>query len=146
MHLVTDVCLAFVICWAIRQLKEKKIAERIAALVLGALLLLLVMVYSGNYAVDYGVMALSFVIFLITYDILLSAFSKVYHLTLEVSEKNSDLLCDSDNEDFMKTKQGKILTVVCIILVIYMIFSSVAIYKLNAKINSVYEITQELSK
>lgn len=58
---------------------------------------------------------------------------------------NSDL-SETEEEDFMKTKQGKILTIVCILLVIYMIASAFCIYRLNAKINSLYNITQEMQK
>ena len=55
-----------------------------------------------------------------------------------------DLETQEPEEDYMKTKQGKIMTVICILLVIYMFFSAFCIYRLNAKINSLYEITQEL--
>lgn len=47
-------------------------------------------------------------------------------------------------EDYMKTKYGKIMTIICILLVIYMFVSAFCMYKLNQKINSVYTITQEM--
>lgn len=49
-----------------------------------------------------------------------------------------------DEEDYMKTRYGKIMTAVCILLVIYMFASAFCMYRLNQKINSVYEITQEM--
>lgn len=49
-----------------------------------------------------------------------------------------------DEEDFMKTKLGKLMTAVCILLVIYMFVSAFCIYKLNTKLNSLYQITQEM--
>lgn len=64
-----------------------------------------------------------------------------------LTEKLGKLLEEDESgseDDFMNSKKGKIVTVVCILMVIYMIASSFAIYKLNAKINSVYEITQEM--
>ncbi len=63
-----------------------------------------------------------------------------------VSGNNSDSIVSEDEEDFMKTKLGKIMTVLCVLLVIYMFVSAFCIYRLNAKINSVYTITQELQE
>ena len=47
-------------------------------------------------------------------------------------------------EDFMNTKLGKIVTIVVAVLVIYAIASTLCIFRLNQKINSMVVITDEL--
>lgn len=47
-------------------------------------------------------------------------------------------------EDFMNTRLGKIVTIIVAVLVIYAIASTLCIFRLNQKINSMVVITDEL--
>lgn len=67
--------------------------------------------------------------------------TRLHTLFLNAFSNNAECI---EEEDFMNTKKGKIVTVLVIGLVIYAIISTACIYKLNQKINSMVVITDEL--
>ena len=58
--------------------------------------------------------------------------------------KEDEELTEEEEEEMKK--QQKIITVLCVVLILYMIVSTFCIYRLNNKINTLYEITMEQNK
>ena len=58
--------------------------------------------------------------------------------------RNEEDLTEEEEEEMKK--QQKIITVLCVVLILYMIVSTFCIYRLNSKINTLYDITMEQDK
>lgn len=149
-----DICIGVFAVWVIRNLSKDLLINRIIKIFMLILLLALVCVYTREGDVVYAYLAVNYMVILLVacadYFVYDRAVALVQEITLRINKPIAiSVAADSkdfefDEEDFMKTKLGKILIVVCVLLVVYMFVSAACIYKLNEKINSVYEITQEL--
>lgn len=150
-------CLGLFAAWLFRGLAEKTIYEKLAAAVLFCLMLILlpsdIILKSDAEGIIISQLAIRYVVFLAAFVIeiifgtrIAGAFSALQGFNERIfSKTNARAAADDEDEDFMKTKYGKIVMAVCILLVIYMFASAVCIFKLNQKINTVYEITQEMN-
>jgi len=148
-------CLGMFVAWLFRQLKDKNIYEKIAAAVEGILILVLlpsdIILKAAAEGMKVDLLAVRYVVLLAAFILEIvwgSQIEKAVQWLISISDKmvteGRDKTSDAEEEDLMKTKYGKIMTAVCILLVIYMIGSAICIIKLNQKINTVYEITQEM--
>lgn len=166
MNIVIDICLGIVLACAAISLKGRKLYEKIIAIAVMVIMLILhfagisEVTEEGSFdmmmlAVHYGIVAALFVSGLVIGIGFPGVREKAVGLWMGLSKEpeedeagakeSADESID-DEEDFMKTKLGRIMTVLCVLLVIYMFVSAFCIYRLNAKINSVYNITQELQE
>jgi len=146
MNILIDICLGLFLAWAFNNLRSKTKYEKIVAafIMIATILLVITTQKDVNIVLHFALMAGGIFIFFLLErlcgDVLTGIWNKL-NKPLEIKDGQID-----DEEDFMKTKQGKILSVICIILVIYMVISAVGIYKLNSKINSVYETVQSMKE
>lgn len=146
MNILVDICLGLFLAWAFKNLRKKTKYERIVSACIFIVTILFVVITQMDVGVliHLGIVILFFALYMLAMPHVEKPFTMIWNKInkpIEIKEEQLDL-----EEDFMKTKQGKILTVVCIILVIYMVISAVGIYKLNSKINSVYETVQTMKE
>lgn len=144
MRYVYDLCIGLIIYFSLKCIREKSKAVKAGVLFLLALMLIVLPGYKGyseglmpGMIIDYCLVAVM-AILLFVCD---SRLGKIF-TGLEMLNRPFDRPRAADQEDFMNTRLGKIMTVTCIILVIYMIISMFCIYKLNTKINTLYNSMQ----
>lgn len=152
MSILIDICLGLLLAWAFKSLKGSRKGIAAGAVISMISCVMLFMLFYADINADVNLEAggiFFHALIMLAVLLLYFIFGKRIAEAIRTFENNDapDAKEDSfDEEDYMKTRNGKIMLIICIILVIYMIASAFCIYKLNQKVNSIYEITQELKE
>lgn len=150
MRFVFDICLGLVIYFTVIGIKPKTIPVKIGACLMLGLMLVLLPGYTvfskpqeqwvAALTLDYSLVVVSVILICVIYNRLKDGFIDWDSINRPFVVREMDNT--QNQEDFMNTKLGKIMTLMCVILVIYMFVSAFCIYKLNTKINTLYNTIQ----